>query len=117
MNKQKNKYYYRSHLSNAKFRQLLKCFAIALNAFETHKITNISHRSCKIIYVKLRIYILTNHLGSSADTGVFELDESYFGAKRVRGKRVRGKRGRGAAGKTPVFGLPKRDGKVKEMAK
>ena len=117
MNKQKNKYYCRSHLSNAKFRQLLKCFAIALNAFEAHKITNISHRSCKIIYVKLRIYILTNHLGSSADTGVFELDESYFGAKRVRGKRVRGKRGRGAAGKTPVFGLPKRDGKVKEMAK
>ena len=62
-------------------------------------------------------------MGSSADTGVFELDESYFGAKRVRGKR-----GRGATGKTPVFGLPsvwiakkrwesKRDGKVKEMAK
>ena len=51
-------------------------------------------------------------MGLSADTGVFELDESYFGAKRVRGKR-----GRGAAGKTPVFGLPKRDGKVKEMAK
>jgi transposase len=35
------------------------------------------------------------------------LDESYFGAKRIRGKR-----GRGAAGKTPVFGLLKRDGKV-----
>ena len=32
---------------------------------------------------------------------------SYFGAKRVRGKR-----GRGAAGKTPVFGLWKRDGNV-----
>ena len=39
--------------------------------------------------------------------GEFELDESYFGAKRVRGKR-----GRGAAGKTPVFGLLKRDGNV-----
>ena len=36
-----------------------------------------------------------------------ELDESYFGAKRIRGKR-----GRGAAGKTPVFGLLKRDGNV-----
>ena len=46
------------------------------------------------------------------DTGVFELDESYFDAKRVRGKW-----GRGAAGKPPVFGLLKRDGKVKEMAK
>ncbi len=40
-------------------------------------------------------------------SGEFELDESYFGAKRVRGKKWRG-----AAGKTPVFGLLKRDGKV-----
>ncbi len=31
-------------------------------------------------------------------SGEIELDESYFGATRVRGKR-----GRGAAGKTPVF--------------
>ena len=39
--------------------------------------------------------------------GEIEVDESYFGAKRVRGKR-----GRGAAGKTPVFGLLKRGGNV-----
>ena len=41
------------------------------------------------------------------EVGDFELDESYFGAKRVRGKK-----GRGAAGKTPVFGLLKRGDKV-----
>ena len=41
------------------------------------------------------------------ELGKFELDESYFGARRVRGKR-----GRGAAGETPVFGLLKRNGKV-----
>ena len=41
-------------------------------------------------------------------SGSFELDESYFGARRVRGKK-----GRGAAGKTPVFGLLKRNGKVR----
>ncbi len=39
--------------------------------------------------------------------GEFELDESYFGAKRIRGKR-----GRGAPGKTPIFGLRKPDGSV-----
>ena len=44
---------------------------------------------------------------TNKEFGVIEVDESYFGAKRVRGKR-----GRGAAGKTPVFGLLKRDGKV-----
>ena len=31
-------------------------------------------------------------------SGEIEIDESYFGSKRVRGKR-----GRGAANKTPVF--------------
>ena len=44
---------------------------------------------------------------SLKEIGTFELDESYFGTKRVRGKR-----GRGAAGKTPVFGLLKRGDKV-----
>jgi len=40
-------------------------------------------------------------------SGEVEVDESYFGASRVRGKR-----GRGARGKTIVFGLLKREGKV-----
>ena len=40
-------------------------------------------------------------------TGEVEIDESDFGARRVRGKR-----GRGAGGKTPVVGLLKRGGKV-----
>ena len=41
------------------------------------------------------------------ESGEFEVDESYFGARRVRGKR-----GRRAAGKTLVFGFLKRGGKV-----
>jgi transposase-like protein len=40
-------------------------------------------------------------------SGDVELDESYFGARRVRGKR-----GRGARGKTIVFGIYKRNGRV-----
>ena len=40
--------------------------------------------------------------------GEIELDESYFGAKRIQGKRGRG----AAAGKTPVFGVLKRDANV-----
>jgi transposase-like protein len=39
--------------------------------------------------------------------GEIEVDESYFGAKRVRGKR-----GRGTGGKTKVFGIKKRGNKV-----
>ena len=41
------------------------------------------------------------------EAGEIEVDESYFGAKRVRGKR-----GRGAGGKTKVFGMKKRGDKV-----
>jgi transposase len=44
---------------------------------------------------------------SPFENGEIELDESYFGARRVRGKR-----GRGAQGKTPVFGILKRNDKV-----
>ena len=39
--------------------------------------------------------------------GDIEVDESYFGPRRVRGKR-----GRGASGKIPVLGLHKRQGRV-----
>lgn len=110
MKKQKNKYYCHSHISEAKFRQFLRCFALDLNAFEASELTGISHRTSKVIYAKLRLHIAKFCIDNPAqmgETGEFELDESYFGAKRVRGKR-----GRGAAGKTPVFGLLKRDGNV-----
>lgn len=40
-------------------------------------------------------------------SGDVEVDESFFGARRVKGKR-----GRGAYGKTIVFGLIKRHGRV-----
>ena len=42
--------------------------------------------------------------------GEIEADESYFGGIR------KGKRGRGAGGKTAVFGLLKRNGKVYTVA-
>ncbi len=51
-----------------------------LNAYEAHQISPISHRSCTVIYAKLRLYILKNCACSRASAGVFELDESYFGA-------------------------------------
>jgi len=43
-------------------------------------------------------------------SGEFEVDETYIGGKRP------GKRGRGAGGKTPVFGIVERNGKVSALA-
>ena len=59
------------------------------------------------IYSKIRLKIIEYTLTNIRNYGEFEVDKSYFGIKRVQGKQ-----GRGAAGKTPVFGLLKRDGKA-----
>ncbi len=57
--------------------------------------------------MKTRSKILIWSTSTRKISGEVELDESYFGARRVRGKC-----GRGASGKIPVFGLLKRDGHV-----
>ncbi|MDG6852809.1 IS1595 family transposase [Glaesserella parasuis] len=68
----------------------------------------IQPNSAILFYRKIR-EVISYHLALEADEvfdGQIELDESYFGGTR------KGKRGRGAVGKTAVFGLLKRDGKV-----
>ncbi|MDH3324690.1 MAG: IS1595 family transposase [Candidatus Peregrinibacteria bacterium] len=103
----KNCYQKKSHLSGYKFREIIKYFCEDFSATTTSNLTGISRNTINRIYKLLRVRIVKISLAESPELGEFELDESYFGAKRVRGKR-----GRGAAGKTPVFGILKRDGKV-----
>ena len=69
---------------------------------------HINRNTINAYYNEIREKILQHSLKEQEkELGEFELDESYFGVRRVRGKR-----GRGAAGKISVFGLLKRDGKV-----
>jgi transposase len=103
----KNRYYRRSRIAEKKFRQLLRYFAMDFTATDTAVLTDISLRSVNSIYLKLRRHIAIVCEQQSPLAGAVEVDESYFGARRVRGKR-----GRGAYGKTIVFGLLKRDGRV-----
>jgi transposase-like protein len=103
----KNRYYRRSRIAEKKFRQLLRYFAMDFTATDTAVLTAISLRSVNSIYLKLRRHIAIVCEQQSPLAGAVEVDESYFGARRVRGKR-----GRGAYGKTIVFGLLKRDGRV-----
>jgi transposase len=94
-------------LSNYKIKKILKCFCEDITATQTAKILDINRNTINNYYDEIRqkIIIFTNK--KQKFFGEIELDESYFGAKRVRGKR-----GRGAAGKTPVFGILKRNGEV-----
>jgi transposase-like protein len=103
----KNKYICRSHISEAKTRQVIKCFALDLTATQTAEMVGLNLNTVDKLFSKIRIRIFEKSCEDSPITGEFEADESYFGARRVKGKR-----GRGASGKTIVFGLYKRDGKV-----
>ena len=103
----KNKYINGARITEGEFREILKYFCEDETATKAAKYSRINRNTVNRIYNLLRVRIVEISLSKKPGLGEFELDESYFGAKRVRGKR-----GRGAAGKTPVFGILKKDGKV-----
>jgi transposase len=103
----KNRYFNRSKLSEAKFRQIVKHFALDLTATECAALSGVSVRSINTIYLRMRERMAAWCFERSPLCGELEADESYFGPRRVRGKR-----GRGAGGKTIVFGLLKRGDQV-----
>ena len=105
--KQLNRYYRRSRIAEKKFREIIKYFALDLTANRTAELTGLTHKTVNQIYLKIRHRLVEESLRQSPFSGEVEVDESYFGAKRVKGKR-----GRGAGGKTIVFGIYKRNGKV-----
>ena len=94
-------------ISTFKIKKILKCFSEDIDATKTAKILGLNRRTIDRYFNIFREKILQFSVSTKQESGEFELDESYFGAHRVRGKR-----GRGAAGKTPVFGILKRNGKV-----
>jgi len=103
----KNKYVYHAKISEAKFRQILKCFVLDLTATQTSEMTSISRNTVNKLFSSMRQRIVEYNHSNSPFKGDIEVDESFFGPKRSPGKR-----GRGASNKTIVFGLFKRNGKV-----
>ena len=98
MSSMKNKYIYHSRISEKKFREILKYFAQDIEATKIANLTEISRISINKILKSIRILMAKECEKISKFLGEIEIDESYFGSKRVRGKR-----GRGASGKQPVF--------------
>ena len=84
----KNKYIIRSRISDKKFRDILKLFCLDIEAKKVSELTSISRITINKIFDKLRILIASKcELESPFEKGEIELDESYFGAKRVRGEK------------------------------
>jgi transposase len=103
----KNKYAKRSRIFESKIRQLLKHFALDLDAQQIAVLCNLNRNTINRYLRMIRTRISEFCEQDSPFRGEIEVDESYFGARRQKGKR-----GRGAYGKTPVFGILQRGGKV-----
>ena len=103
-----NRYKKRSRISEAKTREIIKLFSYDIEASKVAKITGVSRNTINTMLQAIRCRIAEFcEAQSPFDKGEIEMDESFFGARRMRGKR-----GRGAHGKHIVFGLIKRGGKV-----
>lgn len=100
----------RYKISKRKLGLLKKCFMEECTATQTCKIVNVNRNTANRYYNFFRDLIVEDarveRVKEDIGNGV-ELDESYFGPRRVRGKR-----GRGASRKVIVFGLLKRRGRV-----
>lgn len=103
----KNKYANRSKISEKKIRETVRYFAMDLEATKIAELTKLNRNTINRYLKEIRKKIAEYCKKESPFSGEIEVDESYFGAKRVKGKR-----GRGSGGKTIVFGLLKRNGKV-----
>ena len=108
---QKNRYLFRGRLSERKFRDLLRLFALDITADRAAALTGLHHNTALSLYRLLRLRIAELAQADCPFRGQVEVDESYFGPTRQRGKPGLG-RGRGVKGKVPVFGILERGGRV-----
>ena len=100
----KNKYLKGTRISERKFREVLRYFAHDLPVLTAAKLCGLNYRTTHRLCALLRQRVVAQAVPESPPLGgAVEIDESYFGPRRVRGKR-----GRGAGGKIPVIGLHKR---------
>jgi len=86
---------------------IVRLFSLDLDATQITSLTGLNRNTINRYLRGIRERIAEFCESSSPFSGEVEVDESYFGAKRVKGKR-----GRGAFGKTAVFGIFKRNGSV-----
>ena len=104
----KNRYFIRSRIAEKKFREIIRLFSADLTAQQIAFLSKTNRKTINKILNNIRIRMAEYcEQNSVFDKGEIEMDESYFGPRRIRGLK-----GRGAYGKTIVFGIKKRSGKV-----
>jgi len=102
----------RAKISNFKIKKIIKHFCLDIIASKTAPLLGLNRNTINHWFNVFRKAIYAHQMKEFGKIfGEAEIDESYFGAKRVRGYRDKLKRGRGTR-KQPVFGVLKRNGRV-----
>ena len=83
---EKNRCFRRSHLSEDKFRVIIRSLALDFPASKIAELSDVSRPTINKLLLKLRIRVAQVCDASSPFSGEVEVDESYF-ARRVRGKK------------------------------
>lgn len=86
---------------------MIRLFVQDLVALKIAGLCGVSRVCNKLLFLKMRLRFANLCEQVSLFCGQIKVDESYFGARRIRGKRDRG-----ASGKTIVFGLLKQQDNV-----
>ncbi|ARN78157.1 IS1595 family transposase [Nonlabens spongiae] len=101
-----------SKLSDYKIKKIIGCFCSDVDATKTAEILKLNRKTINRYFRLFREVIFKKQQEDKRlFFGEVELDEAYFGAKRLRGRNMPQKRGRGTW-KQPVFGVFERDGRV-----
>ncbi len=97
-------------ISNYKKRKIISCFCLDLTAVQTSKLLGLNRNTINKYFNIFRKVIYQYQVSQKKQfIGKVEIDESYFGPRRIPGKMS--KKGRGTH-KQPVFGIFERNGRV-----
>lgn len=100
----------RRRISRQKYTLIFRSFISDISALKSSSIVGVNRKTSDRYYNIFRRVILIDAIKERQQIKLFdgiEVDESYFGPRRVRGKK-----GQGAGRKIIVFGLLKRQGKI-----
>lgn len=99
-------------ISGYRVGRILKHFVVDVEASKTAELLGFNRKTVDDYYNLFRKLIYVEQKQEFARlSGIIELDESSFGARRIRSKHIKLKRGRGTR-KQPVFGIYQRNGRV-----
>ncbi len=85
----------KAKLSSYKIKKIINCFCLDFNVTQTSKLLKLNRKTINEYYMTFRYAIALNQYDEFEKfVGMVELDESYFGARRIREFRGKLKRGR-----------------------